>query len=129
MAHAPTVIRLEFDRVRKLKPRHRYIRDAVRASGKSVTELVADPFGGHPFLIQALVQPSANKGENISLDKASDLLDDYYDKNGTVEALRTALMEVLGAYLHIEMTPTEDEAEGDDVPNGDSPAQPGRSDD
>jgi len=129
MAQAPIVRRLEFDRVRKLKPRMRYVRDAVRASGKSVTELVGDPFGGHPFLIQALVQPSANQGENISLDDASDLLDEYYDKGGTIKKMRETLMEVLSAYLHVEATPTDAESEGDDAPNGASPAPPGPTDD
>lgn len=125
MAHAPHVVRLEFDKVRKLKARHRFIRDVVRASGKSVTDLVQDPFGGHPFLIQALLTPSSAVNESISLDKASDLLDAYYDKGGTVEKLRNALIDVLGQYLHVESTPTQEEEETDDAPNVATPEQPG----
>ena len=125
MAHAPHVVRLEFDKVRKLKARHRFIRDVVRASGKSVTDLVQDPFGGHPFLIQALLTPSSAVNESISLDKASDLLDAYYDKGGTVEKMRNSLIEVLGQYLHVESTPTQQEEETDESPNGDTPEQPG----
>lgn len=129
MTQAPKAVFLEFDRRRKLKPRHRFIRDAVRASKQSVTELLQDPFGGHPFLIQALLQPSAAQGENMTLDKASDFLDAYYEKGGTVETMRNTLMEVLGAYLRIELTPTDEEEASDDVPNADTPGEPGPSGD
>ena len=127
MTQAPKAVYLEFDRRRKLHARHRYVRECVRASGKPVTELVQDPFGGHPFLIQALLTASASEKENITLDKASDLLDAYYDKGGTLDDLRNALMEVLSAYLHIEQRPAPGEEVDDSNPNADSPAAPGPS--
>lgn len=121
------VVRVEFDRVRKLKPRHRYLREAVRASGKSITELMADPFGGFPYLIQALTVPSANVGEAISIDKASEFLDAYFEKGGTVAKLQAQLVDVLSAYMNIEVAPAPEEEGDDDSPNADSPVAPGPS--
>jgi hypothetical protein len=124
---------VEFDRRRKLYPRMRYIRDVVLASKRSVTELVQDPFGGHPWLVQALTQPSARQGENITLDKASEMLDAYYDNGGTVDAMRDSLMKAVADYLTFELTPTfeeEEEAvrtEDPNGPNGDTPDAPGPS--
>jgi hypothetical protein len=125
MAQPKSVVKVEFDRTRKLKAKHRHLRDAVRVSGKSITDLIADPFGGFPYLVQALLQPSANVGENITLDKASDLLDVYFEKGGTVEQLQKALVETLSSYLQIEITPTADEEEETGSPNADSPDAPG----
>lgn len=125
------VIRLEFDKERPLKVRHRFIRDAVRVSGRSISELIGDPFGGWPYLIQALV--NAKTTQPITLDKASDLIDDYREKNQSIKGIAEALNKLLSDYVNLESTPTEDEeasaAENDTVPNAASPELPGRSGD
>jgi hypothetical protein len=132
MAIAPltSVVRLDFGdgKQRKLKCRHKFLREAVRVSGKSVTELINDPFGGYPYLLQALLQPGSTEG--ITLDKASDLIDSYLDAHNNIKGLTTALVQVISGYLQIEMTPTEDEeSEDGTVPNADSPVAPGLSGD
>jgi hypothetical protein len=122
-----TVVRVEFDRPRKLICKHRHIRDAVLESKKSIIELMSDPFGGYPYLIRALLQPSAAHGEAITIDKASDLIDVYLSKHGSLEGLSKALLQALSAYLHVEVTPTEDEQTGDEPPNAATPDGPGPS--
>lgn len=123
-----SVVRVEFDRPRKLICKHKHIRDAVIESKQSILELMKDPFGGWPYLIRALLQPSAAHGEVISLDKASDLIDTYLSRHGSLEGLSKALLQAMSAYLHVEVTPTEDEKdEAGERPNGDTPDEPGLS--
>jgi hypothetical protein len=122
MATAGDAVRLVFDKERKLKARHKYIRNAVITSGKSIQALLADPFGGFPYVLQALIQPGVASNETISLDKASDLIDLYMDKGGTTEQLQAAMVQCVQSYMRIEGTPTPEET---DDPNGDSPAAPG----
>jgi hypothetical protein len=125
------IARIEFDKERKLKPKHRYIRAAVQNASrdagqtKSVADLTLDPFSGHPYLIQALLAPNWTDKEALTLDQASDLIDDYYEKGGKPIDLQNGLVTLLADYLHIEVTKHEDE--GDDVPNADTPAPPGRT--
>jgi hypothetical protein len=122
------VVRLEFDRSRKLKCKHRYMREAVRASGKSILELLNDPFGGYPFLLQALLQAGSAKA--ISIDEASDLIDTYVEKHGSMTGLTEGLIKAVSSYMHLEVTPTEDEADEDgNLPNVDTPVAPGLADD
>jgi hypothetical protein len=121
MATAGDAVRLVFDKERKLKARHKYIRNAVIASGKGVQELLADPFGGFPYIVQALIQPGLASNESVSLDKASDLIDQYLDKGGTMLNLHAALLQCVASYTRFEATPTKEESD----PNGDSPEEPG----
>lgn len=117
--------RIEFDRVRKLKPRHRFIRNAVISSGKAVNELVLDHFGGHPFLLMALLAPALGATETLTLDDASDLIDQYRDKGGTAEELRQALLLLLSDYLHVEIV--KPDTEDSDNPNAATQVEPGPS--
>jgi len=114
---------------RKLKARHRRLRDAVRVSGKSISELLGDPFGGWPFLIQALINAKAVKP--ITLDDASDLIDDYRDHHSSIKGLAEALGKLMGDYVSLEATPTEDETAAaeatDTVPKGGTPDATGHS--
>lgn len=117
-----------FDRERKLKARMGPLMNAVRSSGKPAHELIQDPFAGHPFLIQALLGPTAATSETITLDKAVKLLDLYYEKGGTYEALKKALDKCLTGFLHIETTPDDDERDREgELPNGDTPDATGPS--
>ncbi len=122
------LVKLEFDRPRILKCKHKHIRDAVRASGKSVIELLNDPFGGWPFLLSALLLPGTKFDENMSLDKASDLIDTFVEKHGSLKDLGAGLSQALAGYLNIELTPADDETDAEgNVPNADSPVVPGLS--
>ena len=129
MSKEASVVRIDFGDgkgPRKLKCRHKFIRDVVRTSGKSISELINDPFGGYPFLLQALLAPVSRDG--ISLDQASALIDSYLDANHDIAGLTKALIQALSGYLNIEMTPTEDETGEDGIaPNADSPGEPGPS--
>ncbi len=121
------LVKLDFDRPRVLKCKHKHIRDAVRASGKSVIELLNDPFGGWPFLLSALLIPGTKFDENMSLDKASDLIDTFVEKHGSLKDLGAGLSQALAGYLNIELTPTPDEVDEDgNLPNVATPDQPGR---
>src|SRR5688500_11872079 len=116
-----SVVRLEFDRERKLKPKHKYLREAVRQSGRSITELLNDPFNGYPWLLQALLTPSAQTNETITLDKCSEFIDIYCDKHGSIVGLSQGLTKCVMSYMGIEAQPTADEAAADSPPNEDSP--------
>lgn len=121
---AGSVVRLEFDKERKLKARHKFIRDAVNNSGKSIAQLVNDPFGGYPYILQALLQPGSR--DTITLDKASELIDAYLDRHESIDGLTKGIIECLSGYLHIEVTPADSE---EDEGNEATPATPGRGDD
>lgn len=123
-----TSLRITFDKERKLKARHKFIREAVRTSGKAITELLQDPFGGFPYLVQALLQPGAPINEPITIDKASDLIDAFVDNGGRIEDLQSKLVLLLQSYMRIEVTPTPDEEEKGD-PNAATPVAPGPSSD
>ncbi len=106
--------RVIFDKERKLKARHRHLRDAVVSSGKPITELINDPFGGMPYVLLALLR--GGSPEALDLNKASDFIDIYVDKHEDLGTLQKTIIDVLSGYLHIEQTPTEDdpkEAEGE----------------
>jgi hypothetical protein len=119
---APTAIKVVFDKERKLKARHRPIRNAVIQSGKSVEQLLADPFGGHAYLLAALLQPATEGLEAITIDRASDLIDKFVDRGGSVEWLAEQMAMLVKNYLSIEKTPTQEETEN---PNAPSPAASG----
>lgn len=110
-----SVARISFDRIRKLKPQHRYIRAAVQESGKPVNELIRDMFGGLPYLLQALLTPALGNDETLSLDQTSDLIDQYLDQGGTLLELQRALLKILADYMHIELKPVETEDVAEDV--------------
>jgi hypothetical protein len=121
---ATPAVTIVFDKERKLKARHRYVRNAVIQSKKSIQELLSDPFGGFPYILQAVLQPGST--EVISIDRASDLLDIYTDNGGSAEGLQEAFVKVLGPYIDVENKPTQEEQEH---PNESSPAAPGGSGD
>lgn len=107
----------------KLKGTNKHIREAIRESGKTISELGADPVSGWPYLIRALY--NGGNAKLISLDKAGELFDAYMEANKGVEGLGDAMTEALAGYLHIEQTKPEDEESN--APNGGSQAEPGPS--
>jgi hypothetical protein len=125
MAKPRPSVKVVFDKERKLYARHEYMREAVRMSGKSITELMDDPFYGYGYVLWALLQPGAQgTSERIDLNKASRLIDKFFDNGGTLKELNGHLSLAVESYLRIESTPTEDEEE-DGNPNGVSPDAPG----
>jgi hypothetical protein len=116
------VVRITLDgKERKLKARHRHVRDARIESDKTVIELLQDPWGGYPYLLRALLR---HREPNLSLDDASNLIDDWMDNNPSMEGLTKAITSALANYMHIELTPSDEEkteAEG----NAEAPAEPG----
>jgi hypothetical protein len=76
---------------RKLQPVHRHMAAAVADSGKAIGELIQDPFNGYRYLL--------HRG---------------------MTGLSEAIVKALSLYLHIEMTPTDDEEE-----DGERPPQAG----
>jgi hypothetical protein len=118
-------VRVVFDKERKLYARHEYMREAVRMSGKSITELMDDPFFGYAYVLWALLQPGAQgTSERIDLNKSSRLIDKFFDNGGTLRELNQHLSLAVESYLRIENTPT-DEEEDAGGPNAESPDAPG----
>lgn len=114
------IARVEFDKVRKLKPTHGAISRAIAAASRdlnrsvSVSDLVGDVFVGQRYLLQALLFPALAPNENLSLDKVSELVDEFRKKGGKLGELQSAMVLILADYLGVETTKTPDE---DDDPN------------
>lgn len=119
--------KIEFDKIRKLKPTHGAISNALAAASRdlgrqvSVGEMVVDVFNGQRYLLQALLAPALASNENLTLNRVSELVDIYRDKGGTVADLQHAMTAVLADYLGIEMA-ADDE---DDDPNATAPVVQG----
>jgi hypothetical protein len=110
----------------KLYPMHRYLRQAVHDSGKSIGELMSDPFDGYPYLLRALLTPGKDRlAKQLTLDDCSDRIDDYRKTHKGLEGLTEALVKVLALYLHIETKPREEErtGDGDERPLQDGPVE------
>lgn len=123
-----SIARITFDKERKLKATHGAISRVLTLAQKelgrpvSIVELNNDVFVGQRLLIMALLAPGL-QNETLTLDKVSDLIDVYRKAGGSLTDLQTAVTKLLAEYLGVEMTRQDDE--GDDVPNGATPASPG----
>lgn len=112
-------------------PTHKNVRKAIAAATKemgqpmSVRDLATDWFNGHPFLVWGLMAPFVVGAKTLSVDDASDLIDQYLKNGGTSQELQNALVTILATYLNVEVV--KQTVEGDDVPNADTPDQPGPS--
>jgi hypothetical protein len=102
---------------RKLQPVHRHMAAAVADSGKAIGELIQDPFNGYRYLLRGLLR---KRTPSITLDQCSDLIDSYCELHRGMTGLSEAIVKALSLYLHIEMTPTDDEEE-----DGERPPQAG----
>jgi len=107
---------------RKLRFRHKDLRDLVDATNKSVKELLDDPWGGWPYLLQYGLRWADQK---ITLDKASDLIDAWVqshpDEEMPMNSLGTKLREAFEAAGFIRNKPVEEEPSGE--PTGNVPAE------
>ncbi len=118
------VVRLELaDGIRKkLVAKHRHMQSAVDETGKPITDLLKDPFGGYPHLLRALLR---EQDPTITPKRCSDLIDEYIDAHEDADDplsdLGLLIMKALQKYLSIEITPTKDEEDA----SGERPPQDG----
>lgn len=126
------IARITFDKERKLKATHGAISRALTMAstqlGRPVSagDLIGDVFVGQRYLLLALLAPNLQSNENLTLDKVSDLIDQYRAKGGKPGDLQTALSLLLADYMGIETKPDE---EDDADPNATAPTAPGPSGD
>lgn len=118
------IVRIHLDRKRKLKFRHRDLRDAVEKTGKSIGELFQDPFGGWAYL---LLFGLRYEDLNISLDKASDFIDRWIDEPDpetktprTLDDLGLKLLDALNAsgFVKIKADGAGKDGDGDEGAEG-----------
>lgn len=77
---------------RKLRFKHRDLRDAVAQSGRSIGELFTDPFGGWPYLLLMGLRWQDLK---LNLDKCSEFIDLWVEEH----ANEKVPMDSMGALL------------------------------
>jgi hypothetical protein len=100
---ADQFVRIYLDQRRKLRYKHKDLRDVCAESGKSLGELMHDPFGGWPYLLRFGLRW---QDLTVTLDKASEFIDlwldepDPEDKNQTprtMDQLGLRLLDALNA--------------------------------
>lgn len=112
---APKVVRLVFDKERKLQVRMKFVRQVLSEASRDVerdvilSDLFTQPMFGYPYLVKAMLAPKWIDKKPLTLDHASDLIDDYIDNGGSMDTLAAALMDAFKGYLNIEATPVDDE--------------------
>jgi hypothetical protein len=123
------VVRLVFgagkDQVRhKIAYRHRDLRDVVDVTGKSVVDLLNDPFGGWPYLLQFGRRQYDPK---VTKDQASDLIDAWLDDHPDNEFSKIGdlLMQALENSKFIKFPKATESKAGEEeaVPEGNAPTQ------
>jgi hypothetical protein len=80
---------------RKLRYKHKDLRDVVAESGKSLGELLTDPFGGWPYLLRYGLR---HQDLTVSLDKASDFID-LWMSEPDAETKQPRTMDQLGLVI------------------------------
>lgn len=105
--------------VRKLRGTSEWMRQAQEHGKKSIWELGADPIGGWPYIVWALVNGGAQRP--ISLIQADKLLDSYRAAFPGSSTLGDEISKAIAGYLHIELTKPDEETS--DAPNADSQAE------
>jgi hypothetical protein len=114
--------RIELDKERKIKVRHRYIREVEEETGKSIQQLMGTA-GGQAHVLRALLQ--GGSGEKVTINRASELIDARRDRGLKHKDLVESINAVLLGYFNIENTPTEDEVKAGNSGEADTPATPG----
>lgn len=97
-------VRLSFDNTehppngrRKLKFRHKDLRDVVNTTKQSISDLFGDPFGGWPYL---LVYGMRAYDINVTLDQASELIELWVKSRPTEKTPLDSLGKQLLAALN-----------------------------
>lgn len=116
-------VRIQLDIRRKLRFKHRDLRDAVKDSGKAIGDLFNDPFGGWAYLLLYGLRWQDLK---LSLDKCSDFIDGWMEAHASekfpLEGMSVLLLEALNAsgFIKIQAEKPIDEAsepaEGNEKP-------------
>jgi hypothetical protein len=83
MADNVNFVRVKFDIVRKLRFKHKDLRDLVATTGKSIGELFADPFGGWPYI---LLYALRHQDLKLSVDRCSEFIDLWVEENPVDES-------------------------------------------
>lgn len=106
-------VRIDLDQRRKLRYKHKDLRDVVKESGKSIGELFMDPFGGWPYLLLFGLRWQDLK---LNLDKASEFIDlwveTHADEKTPMDSLGQKLLDALNAsgFVRIKSEGELDEA-------------------
>ena len=117
MSESIRFVRIHLDQRRKLRYKHKDLRDAVAESGKSIGELLTDPFGGWPYLLRFGLRWQDLK---VSIDKASEFIDLWCEEPDpdtkqvrTLDQLGLLLLEALNlsGFVKIEAEKPLDEKE------------------
>lgn len=131
---AQSFVRINFDGTnqppdgrRKLRLRHKDLRDLVTDTGKTAVDLFSDQFGGWP---QVIKYASRWQDPTVTLDKASDLIDAWIeshpDAENPMKLLEDQLLEVMYAsgYIKKPKSASEDspasESEGNALPGAET---------
>lgn len=126
---AQEIVRIQFSEGggrKKLRFKHKDLRDAQQVSGKSVAELLGDKFGGWPYLLM-FAQRSFDR--TMTVDKASDQIDEWVDqpdpetkKDRTLDELGLKLLDAIYASKFIVPDKEKDEEapEGNATPEAES---------
>lgn len=108
---------------RKLRFKHRDLRDAVSNSGKSIGELFTDPFGGWPYLLLYGLRWQDLK---LNLDKCSEFIDVWVEEhasdNAPLDSLGAVLLEALNKSGFVKIQAEGELPTGDAEGNGDAEA-------
>jgi hypothetical protein len=110
---------IDLDKKRVLMFRHKELRDLVNDTGKSIGELMSDPFGGWPHVLRYGLRYQDNK---VTLDQCSDFIDIWVeahkDEPSPMKSLCDKLMEALDASGFIKLTAegAAESAEGNATP-------------
>lgn len=126
---ADQFVRIHLDQRRKLRYKHKDLRDMVAESGKPLGELLTDPFGGWPYILKYGLRWQDLK---VSNDKASEFIDLWMEEpdpetgeKRTMDQLGLKLLEALNASGFIKIQaekPLADNADGPDEGNGEPAA-------
>lgn len=118
------VVRIHLDRKRKLKFRHKDLRDVVDVTKKSIGELFVDPFYGWAYLLQFGLRYEDLK---VTIDKASEFMDLWVDtpdpetnQPRTLDDLGQKILDALNAsgFVKIKAEGAGKDGDGDESAEG-----------
>jgi len=116
---ADTFVRIELDLPRKLRFKHKDLRDVVDATKKPIGDLFMDPFNGWPHLLLYGLRWQDLK---LTLDKCSEFIDlwveQHIDEKTPMDSLGQKLLDALNAsgFIRIQAEGTLTEPEGNGKP-------------
>jgi hypothetical protein len=102
---AEQFVRIELDQRRKLRYKHKDLRDVVKDTGKAIGDLFNDPFAGWPYLLLYGLRWQDLK---LTLDKCSEFIDLWVEQHASekypMQSLGQTLLDALNAsgFVRIE---------------------------